>query len=157
MLLESLGLWEGVQVLMDLGCSIGLSPAVLASPGTCQQCRLCLHVHMHAHVCAHTHVRAHTCTYTQHPPPRGLGGDLGGRCPPTASLAPSSEVGNELSCFLPSLFSGLLREVTAHFACHGVCACHSPGSQLAVIGAGPAGMVFVWLVCCSCENWSPHL
>ena len=94
---------------------------------------------------------------TQHPPPRGLGGDLGGRCPPTASLAPSSEVGNELSCFLPSLFSGLLREVTAHFACHGVCACHSPGSQLAVIGAGPAGMVFVWLVCCSCENWSPHL
>lgn len=104
------------------------------------------------HTCACTHMHVHTA-----PPPRGLGGDLGGRCPPTASLAPSSEVGNELSCFLPSLFSGLLGEVTAHFACHGVCACHSPGSQLAVIGAGPAGMVFVWLVCCSCENWSPHL
>ena len=113
-----------------------------------------------AYACTHvrTHVRTHTHAHTHSFPSRGLGGDLGGRCPLTASIAPSSKVENELSCFLPSLFSGLLGEATAHLLPFVGCVpVTARGHSRLSSEPGPAGMVFVWLMCHSCENWSPHL
>lgn len=90
-----------------LASSLGLTWDLSAVQALPPRAYACTHVRTHMYV--HTHARIHSS------PSRGLGGELGGRCLPTASLAPSNEVGNELSCCLPSLFSGLLREVTAHF------------------------------------------
>lgn len=113
-----------------LASSLGLTwdlSAVQALPPRAYAC-----THVRTHVRTHTHARTHSF------PSRGLGGDLSGRCPLTASIAPSSEVENELSCFLLSLFFWSLgRSDRTPPPCCGMCARHSPGSQPAVIRAWP--------------------